>query len=103
MSVIYGPLLKDERVKHHPLVRAFAEDWASDLGDQVCTVCGAQMTYPAIQWMAANDFLYFHPACVVHWMLRLMRDVHESECTTGRYVTRHAFDATDAQEWERHR
>ncbi|HEX6819550.1 MAG TPA: hypothetical protein VF120_14325 [Ktedonobacterales bacterium] len=95
MGVIYGPLLL-EQVKSLPTAGNFTsyDDVVGDqLPEQQCTYCGKQMTYPGVFWGVYEVDVWLHPACVVEWMIRLMRDVHQIECTTTTRVTAHPVAA----------
>ncbi len=53
-----------------------------------CFYCDKPVHDPAIEWMGGpsqksdRTWIYLHPVCVVEFCLRLLRDVHEWECTT---------------------
>ena len=62
------------------------------LQDQVrrgaaCFYCHKPLTSPCVHWMGSGFDLYCHPACVVELTIRLLRDVHEIECSTNTDIT----------------
>ncbi len=55
-------------------------------GKEPCFYCHASISDShAIEWHEAES-LWFHPACALDFMLRLMRDVHAIQCIEGREV-----------------
>jgi hypothetical protein len=56
----------------------------------VCFYCWGPLDNPAIEWSGSTGFICLHPGCVVELAIRLVRDVHEVESRTGRYVMERA-------------
>lgn len=55
-------------------------------GEGRCFYCHAFVSTPhAVEWHG-DAVLWFHPVCVVDFVLRLMRDVHAIQCIEGREV-----------------
>jgi len=49
-----------------------------------CFFCGEEVEGDLIGWMGqTGPDLILHPTCAVNLMIRLMRDVHEYQHTTG--------------------
>ena len=52
-----------------------------------CFYCHLPVEPPAVVWFGSEGTLLLHPGCVLDLFVRLARDVHEIECTTGRPTT----------------
>lgn len=49
--------------------------------DDECFYCGGKLAqYPVIYWTAGGEDIKLHPACTLDLNVRLMRDVHETQC-----------------------
>jgi hypothetical protein len=55
---------------------------------ELCFYCGELVHDPAVVWRGRTDCeqclgnICLHPVCAVEFCLRILRDVHEWECTT---------------------
>jgi hypothetical protein len=47
---------------------------------RACYYCGKVITSPAVIWSGFGDDIALHPACVLEWTIRLMRDVWQVQC-----------------------
>ncbi len=59
---------------------------------QTCFYCRGSTTDPGITWMGATGEIFLHPSCAVELVIRLLRDVHELECSSGLRLKLAAYD-----------
>lgn len=78
----------------------FGARWMAETGltkipaDLKCFYCHTSIeAMPYINWMGTTE-IELHPACVVELCLRLLRDVHEVECTHSLTVQLETAPAT---------
>lgn len=50
------------------------------LGDP-CFYCGRTTGDPSIFWLGRTGSIILHPQCAIDVTIRLLRDVHEVQCT----------------------
>jgi hypothetical protein len=71
------------------------EIWEGFKGEDLkgdCYYCGKAINAPLIWWRGDPD-LFFHPECVIQFIIRLMCDVHEIQSKTNtRFEMSLAFD-----------
>jgi hypothetical protein len=48
-----------------------------------CFYCYEPLTDPSVMWRGQSGEIFLHPACVMELMLRLLRDVYETELKSG--------------------
>lgn len=68
-------------IVHDPIPAHLPED------ERICFYCFRPLTPPYVMWMGSIGAVSLHPPCAVEMTIRLLRDVHEVECRTKRYVT----------------